>query len=129
MVPHTTCLRLPAGRALVRAGEVARELIVILSGEAMTEGPGDRLVTLGPGTEIGGREALRHERHATTVVAATPLDVVVVTGPSLRWADAVGVARLAPARPVSPVSSPAPVIPMPRVARVAEPAPAHRRAG
>jgi hypothetical protein len=123
MVPHTTCLRLPPGRALVRAGEVARELIVILSGEAMTEGPGDRLVVLGPGAEIGGREALRHERHATTVVAATPLDVVVVTGPSLRWAHAAGVAQLAPAATL------APVIPMPPVDRLVEPAPAHRRAG
>lgn len=112
MVPHTTCLRLPPGRALVRAGEMARELIVILSGEAITEGPGDRLVVLGPGAEIGGREALRHERHATTVVATTPLDVVVVNGPSLRWAHAVGVARLAPA------GSPAPV-PMAPVAPVA----------
>jgi len=131
MVPHTTCLRLPPGRALVRAGEVARELIVILSGEAMTEGPGDRVVTLGPGTEIGGREALRHERHATTVVAATALDVVVVSGPSLRWAHAAGVAHLTPTATLAPVI-PIPTAPVPRFTDpvpAPAPAPAHQRAG
>jgi len=127
MVPHTSSLRLPPGRALVKAGETARELIVILSGEAITEGPGDRLVVLGPGAEIGGREALRHERHAATVVATTPLDVVVVDGPSLRWAHAEGVARLGPATPATPAAPEprrAPVRPVTAVAPKSRVAPA-----
>jgi hypothetical protein len=93
---HTDRLRLPAGRTVVQAGATARELIVVLAGEAaVLRADGSRAV-LGPGAELGGCELLTHERHAATVVATSALDVVVVNGPAVRWAHAEGIARLTP---------------------------------
>jgi CRP-like cAMP-binding protein len=98
LAPHTDRLRLPPGRAVVRAGATARELVVVLAGEAAVLHPDGTWAVLGPGAEIGGCELLSHERHAATVVATSALDVVVVNGPAVRWAYAEGIARLA--RPV-----------------------------
>jgi hypothetical protein len=100
LAPHTDKLRLPPGRTLVQAGATARELIVVLAGEAaVLHADGTRAV-LRPGAQIGGCELLAHERHAATVVATSALEVVVVNGPAVRWAHAEGIAQLAPpARP------------------------------
>jgi CRP-like cAMP-binding protein len=96
---HTDRLRLPPGRTVVRAGATARELIVVLAGEAAVVHADGVRALLGPGAEIGGCEVLSHERHAATVVATSALDVVVVNGPAVRWAAAEGVARLGRGRP------------------------------
>ena len=60
---------------------------------------------------MGGREVLAGARHPATVVATTPVEVLVVDGPALRWAVAEGVARLAPVPPVPPL----PAVPSPPV--------------
>jgi CRP-like cAMP-binding protein len=98
LVPHTDRLRLPPGRTVVRAGATARELIVVLAGEAAVLHADGTWAVLGPGAEIGGCELVSHERHAATVVATSALEVVVVNGPAVRWAYAEGIARLT--RPV-----------------------------
>ncbi len=111
LAPHTDSLRLPPGRTVVRAGATARELIVVLAGEAaVLRADGTRAV-MRPGAEIGLCELLMGERHAATVVATSALDVVVVNGPAVRWAHAEGLARLAPPAPRStsrPGASPSP---------------------
>jgi len=104
VAPHADSLRLPPGRTLVQAGATARELIVVLAGEAAVLRPDGTHGVLGPGAEIGGCELLSHERHAATVVAVSALEVVVVNGPAVRWAHAEGIARLAP--PASSTSRP-----------------------
>ncbi|HLM62751.1 MAG TPA: cyclic nucleotide-binding domain-containing protein [Acidimicrobiales bacterium] len=108
---HTDILRLPPGRTLVRAGATARELIVLLAGEAaVLRADGTRAV-LRPGAQIGGCELLGRERHAATVVATSALEVVVVNGPAVRWALAEGIAELAPPASLSasrPGASPSP---------------------
>lgn len=95
MAPHTDRLRLPAGRVVIRAGEPARELVVIVAGEATIEPPPRRPVAaLGPGAQIGGWELVCNERHAATIVARSDLEVVVVHGRAVRWAQYEGVASL-----------------------------------
>jgi hypothetical protein len=106
LVPHTSSLRLGRGRTVVEAGTTARELIVILAGEAAVLRPDGSQVVFGPGAEIGGREALSHQRHAATVVATSTLDVVVINGPAVRWAHAEGIAELTPSAS-TPQSEPA----------------------
>jgi hypothetical protein len=111
MAPHTDTLRLPPGRTVVRAGATARELIVVLAGEAAVVRPDGSGAVLRPGAEIGLCELLMHERHAATVVATSALEVVVVNGPAVRWAQAEGIAQLAPLTSTSasrPGASPSP---------------------
>lgn len=84
LAAHTDTLRLPPGRTLVSAGATARELIVILSGEAVAVGSDGTRSVLPAGTTIGRSELLSHTRHPATVVATTPLKVVVVNGPAFR---------------------------------------------
>jgi CRP-like cAMP-binding protein len=93
MARHSDRLHVPPGRTLVRAGETARELIVIVAGEATVRRRDGTTARLRAGDEIGGREVLRRERHADTVVAASPIEAVVVNGPAVRWAHQVGAAR------------------------------------
>jgi CRP-like cAMP-binding protein len=93
LAPHTDSLRLPPGRTVVQAGATARELIVVLAGEAALLHPDGTRAVLRPGAEIGGCELLMGERHAATVVATSALEVVVVNGPAVRWAHAEGIAR------------------------------------
>jgi hypothetical protein len=106
LAPHSDRLRLQPARTLVRAGDMARELIVILAGEATVLHQDGGVDVLRAGDEIGGREVLRNDRHAATVVAASPVEVVVLNGPAVRWAHQEGVGRLS--RPVGR-TSPAPV--------------------
>src|SRR5918994_7449771 len=56
LAPHTDRLRLPPGRTLVQAGATARELIVVLAGEAAVLHPDGTRTVLRPGAEIGGHE-------------------------------------------------------------------------
>jgi len=103
LAPRADVLRLPRGRPLAEAGATARELVVVLAGEAVAIAPDGTRVTLGAGTEVGGREVLAGGRHAVTVMAATAVEVLVVDGPALRWAVAEGAVRLAqPATPAPP---------------------------
>ncbi|MBN2624336.1 MAG: cyclic nucleotide-binding domain-containing protein [Acidimicrobiales bacterium] len=92
LASHTDRLRLPPARTLVRAGELARQLIAVVSGEATAYLPDGRVAVLHAGDEIGGRELLHNERHRATVVTASDVEVVVVTGPAVRWAHQTGVA-------------------------------------
>ena len=85
LAAHTDRLRLPPGRTLVRAGETARELVVVVAGEAAAHHDGTTTV-LRTGAQIGGAELVRRERHPATVVAATEVEVVVVNGPAVLWA-------------------------------------------
>jgi CRP-like cAMP-binding protein len=93
MARHSDRLRLPPGRTLVRAGETARELIAIVTGEAAMLRFDGTVARLRAGDEIGGGEVVRHERHTATVIAASPIEVVVVNGPAVRHAHQVGAAR------------------------------------
>ena len=94
LVPHADRLRLPAGRTIARAGSTARELIVVVSGEAAVGSPDGRMAILPAGAEIGGHEVVARRPHPATVVSLTDIEVVVVNGPAVRWAHDEGLLRL-----------------------------------
>ena len=54
LAPHADRLRLPAGRTIARAGATARELVVVVSGQAARLSDDGRPALLPAGAEIGG---------------------------------------------------------------------------
>jgi hypothetical protein len=109
LAPSTDVLRLPPGRTLTTAGAPASELIVLLSGEAAALAPDGIGAVLRAGAELGAPELLAYGTHPATVVALSPVDVVVVNAPAVRWAHAEGLARFAGPAPAPRRTAPAPV--------------------
>jgi CRP-like cAMP-binding protein len=94
LAPHADRLRLPAGRTLARAGERARELIVLVAGQAALLSEDGRTEVLSAGAEIGGQEVVDHLPHSATVLALTDVDVVVLNGPAVLCAHHDGLLHL-----------------------------------
>jgi CRP-like cAMP-binding protein len=84
---HADVLELVPGELLVRAGETARELVVVVDGIVeIVDGDGGGHLA-GAGTRIGERELATGGRHPVTVRAHSACTVVVVFGPAYRlWA-------------------------------------------
>jgi CRP-like cAMP-binding protein len=93
LAAHTDRLSFAPGRTVTKGGEAARELIVVLSGEAVALYPDGHRAEFGPGTELGAAELLDRRPHPVTVVAGDGLEVLVVNGPAVRWAYAEGLAQ------------------------------------
>lgn len=70
-------VEVPAGRRLATAGEVGRELYVIVDGYA-TVTTGRRAVRLGPGEFFGEMSVLDGGPRSAHVDAATPMKLLVV---------------------------------------------------
>ncbi len=66
-------VRVPAGDAVVRQGDVGDRYFVIESGEAEVIGDGRRVATLGPGEGFGEIALLRRVRRTATVRAGSEL--------------------------------------------------------
>ena len=98
LAPHADRLRLPPGRILARGGHTARELIVIVSGQAALLSQDGRTGMVSDGTQIGGDEIVRRCPHPATVVALTDVDVVVLTAPAVLWANREGLLPVPQAR-------------------------------
>lgn len=94
LAPHADRLRLPAGRMIARAGDAARELTVVVAGQAAPLSQDGRTAVLSAGTEIGGHEVVDRRPHPATVVSLTDVEVVVVSGPAVLWAHREGLLRL-----------------------------------
>ena len=69
----------PAGRELVRQGDYAREFMVIEEGEVEVVRDGERIAALGPGDFFGEIGVLDKTRRTATVVATTPVRLVLLT--------------------------------------------------
>jgi CRP-like cAMP-binding protein len=69
----------PAGRELVRQGDYAREFMAIEEGEVDVLRDGERIATLGPGDFFGEIGVLEKTRRTATVVATTPVRLVLLT--------------------------------------------------
>jgi hypothetical protein len=108
LAPHTDRLRLLPGRTLVEAGTAAREVIVILDGEAAALRPDGGWTVLRAGTQIGAAELLAGGRHPATVVATFSPEVVVLSGPAYLAGHRDGLVHLPPARPEAPRRRPSP---------------------
>jgi len=71
----------PEGHQLVREGAFAHEFFLIEDGEAVVLQDGERIATLGPGDFFGEIGLLETERRTASVVATTPMDVIVMFQP------------------------------------------------
>ena len=71
----------PAGDLLVREGASAHEFFLIEDGEAAVLQDGERIAMLGPGDFFGEIGLLETDRRTASVVAATPMDVIVMFRP------------------------------------------------
>ena len=74
----------PAGKALAREGGFAYEFFVIESGTAEVTRDGAPLTTLGAGDFFGEIGLLETERRTASVVATSPMRLIVLTGSQFR---------------------------------------------
>jgi CRP/FNR family cyclic AMP-dependent transcriptional regulator len=67
-----------AGQALATEGEFAHEFFVIEEGSAEVSKDGERIAELGPGEFFGEIGLLETERRTASVVATTPMELIVM---------------------------------------------------
>jgi CRP/FNR family cyclic AMP-dependent transcriptional regulator len=78
----------PVGHQLAREGAFAHEFFVIEDGEAAVLQGGEHIATLGPGDFFGEIGLLETERRTASVVATTPMDVIVMFQPEFEQLQA-----------------------------------------
>jgi len=71
-------VHVPAGRQLIGQGDVGREFVVIISGEASVNRNGVEVARLGPGQYFGELALLAGVERNATVTAVTDLTVEVI---------------------------------------------------
>jgi CRP-like cAMP-binding protein len=69
---------IPEGDLVVREGASAQEFFLIEDGEAAVLEDGERIAMLGPGDFFGEIGLLETGRRTASVIAATPMDVIVM---------------------------------------------------
>jgi CRP-like cAMP-binding protein len=74
-----TQVEVRAGRTLTREGAFGRECFVVIDGTALAERAGRPIGRIGPGSIAGEMALLDHEPRNATVVAETPMQVLVLT--------------------------------------------------
>jgi len=72
---------IPEGDLLVREGASAHEFFLIEDGEAAVLEDGERIALLGPGDFFGEIGLLETGKRTASVVAATPMEVIVMYKP------------------------------------------------
>ena len=76
-----------AGKVLAEEGRLAYEFFAIKDGTAEVRLGGQNAATLGPGDFCGEIGLLAGDRRVASVVATTPMSLVVLTGSQLRAID------------------------------------------
>jgi CRP-like cAMP-binding protein len=71
-------ISVPEGYELAREGQFAHEFFIIEDGAAEVRHDGERIAELGPGDFFGEIGLLETERRTATVVATTPMDLIVM---------------------------------------------------
>lgn len=71
-------LAIPADKVLVEQGDTGRECYVVVEGTAAVKRNGRKVVSVGPGATIGELSLLDHGPRTATVVAETPMTVLVL---------------------------------------------------
>jgi CRP/FNR family transcriptional regulator, cyclic AMP receptor protein len=74
----TVELTLDEGKEFVTQGDVGREAFIIVEGSADVTRGGKKIATLGPGDCVGELALLDHGPRTATVVATSPLTVLVL---------------------------------------------------
>jgi CRP/FNR family cyclic AMP-dependent transcriptional regulator len=78
---HADELSVSAGRVLMREGDMAMEVCIVLEGEAEATSGDEVLSTMGPGSVIGEIGVLEGLHRTATVTAVTDMKLAVVFGP------------------------------------------------
>lgn len=81
---HTDEVDIPAGKALMTQGETAYEFFVIEDGTAEVTADGRTVAELGPGDFLGEMGAIGHAKRSASVVAKSPMILIVMTDRDLR---------------------------------------------
>ena len=76
-----------AGKVLAEEGRLAYEFFAIKDGTAEVKLGGERTAALGPGDFFGEIGLLAGDRRVASVIASTPMSLVVLTGSQLRAID------------------------------------------
>jgi len=84
IAPFAEEVRVDAGTQLVREGDFSYDFFAIEEGEAEVTRGGDHVADLGPGDFFGEIGLLEAERRTATVVATSPMRLIVIFGPQLR---------------------------------------------
>lgn len=87
LAQQTDEIDVPAGRVLIREGDIGHEFFVIESGTADVERDHERINQLGPGDFFGEMALLEADRRTATVTATSPMELIVMTRPSFRAID------------------------------------------
>ncbi|MEX2547452.1 MAG: cyclic nucleotide-binding domain-containing protein [Chloroflexota bacterium] len=69
---------MPAGRVLMREGELGREMFVVVSGKVRVERQGKTVAELGPGDWLGEMALLSEGNRTATVTTTEPTRLFVV---------------------------------------------------
>ena len=77
-------VQVEAGKHLAEQGRFAYEFMAIEEGTADVLKDGEKLRELGPGDFFGEIGLLEAERRTATVVATSPMRLIVIFGPNLR---------------------------------------------
>ena len=77
-----TELDLPAGKALMREGEFAHEMFVVIQGTVEVTRGGAHIADIGPGGFAGEMALLTHAKRNSTVITKTAVDVIHIDGRS-----------------------------------------------
>jgi CRP/FNR family transcriptional regulator, cyclic AMP receptor protein len=77
----------PAGKVLAEEGRLAYEFFAITEGTADVTLGGQHAAALGPGDFFGEIGLLAGDRRVASVVATSPMSLVVLTGSQLRAID------------------------------------------
>jgi CRP/FNR family transcriptional regulator, cyclic AMP receptor protein len=72
------------GRTIMTEGDSAYEFFVIEEGTAEVSADGRAVAQLGPGDFMGEMGAMHHARRSASVVAKSPMTVIVMTDRDLR---------------------------------------------
>jgi CRP-like cAMP-binding protein len=78
--------QLEVDQVLFSEGQPSREAYVIVAGHAVVRRNGRRVAELGPGEFVGELGLLLHRDHRATVIATTPLELLVLPQEGLRVA-------------------------------------------
>ena len=77
-------IEVPAGKQLAREGDFAYEFFVIESGTAKVTRDDESVGELGPGDFFGEIGILAEERRIATVIATSPMELIVLTSGTFR---------------------------------------------
>ncbi len=77
---YTDQVDVPEGKPLARQGEFAYEFFAIREGSAEVTKDGQKIADLGPGDFFGEIGLLETERRTASVVATSPMSLVVMAG-------------------------------------------------